>query len=560
MMAPEREIQFKKDLATRFGHLKTERSSWLAIWKEIAEHMRPRGFRELRSDANKGDKKHGKVINFTPLKAARTLASGMMAGISSPSRPWFRLTVGGAPELNESPAVKAWLSESEAALREDIAKSNINKCLQSSYADLGPFGTAPMVVDEDEEDGARGYVVPCGSYVLAVGPRGDVDTLFREVSLTVRQLVKMFGEEKLSESTRKLHTDKQLDARVDVVHAILPNEDYTKGAIGAPGKRWLSCWWEASSGDTVGFLRESGYEERPFMCPRWEVTGEDTYGHGPGFAALGDCKALQLLERRSAQAVDRVVTPPMAAPTAAGTAVIDLVPGKTSFVDGLGVGQALRPAFEVRAEAITIFEAKIQRHELRVREAYFADLWLMLSETTGQMTAREVQERREEKLLQLGTVLETLQDDLFDPLIDRLFAIALRRGRIPPPPEELQGLELKVEYISMMAQAQKLLSVTGIERIATFVANLAGLAPDILDKLDLDQLVDELSDSLGVPPAIIRTDEAVAALRQAREKAQQKAAMAEQAQQAATAAKTLSETDTTSDNGLTEIMRGAGLR
>lgn len=560
MPATEKELQFKRDLAARFTSLKTERSTWLAIWREIAEHMRPRGFREHRSDANKGDKKHGKIINFTPLKAARTLASGMMAGISSPSRPWFRLTVGGAPELAEAPAVKTWLSAAERTLREDIAKSNINKCLQSSYADLGPFGTAPLVVDEDEEDGARGYVVACGSYVLAVGPRGDVDTLFREISLTVRQLVKMFGKDKLSPATLKLFNDKQLDQRIDVVHVIQPNEEYSKGALGAAGKLWSSCWWEANSGDSVGFLRQSGYEEKPFMAPRWEVTGEDTYGHGPGFAALGDCKALQLLEKRSAQATDKVVSPPMSAPTAAGTAVIDLVAGKTSFVDGLGAGQALRPAFEVRAEAITVFEAKIQRHEVRIKEAYFADLWLMLSETTGTMTAREVQERREEKLLQLGTVLETLQDDLFDPLIDRLFAIALRRGRIPPPPEELQGRDLKVEYISMMAQAQKLLSVTGIERIATFAANLATLAPDILDKLDLDQLVDELADSLGVPPAIIRTDEAVEALRAAREKAKQQAAQAEQMTQAATAAKTLSETDTSGDNGLTEIMRAAGVR
>lgn len=560
MPLTEKELQFKKDLVSRFETLKGERSGWLLILREIAEHMRPRGFREIRSDANRGDKKHGKIINFTPLKAARTLASGMMAGISSPSRPWFRLTVGGAPELNESPAVKSWLSTSEAVLREDIAKSNINKCLQSSYADLGPFGTAPMVVDEDEKDGARGYVVPCGSYVLAVGPRGDVDTLFREVSLTVRQLGKMFGEDKLSPAVKKQFEAKEFDVRVDVVHAILPNEDYAVGSLGAAGKPWRSCWWEASGGETVGFLREAGYEEKPFMCPRWEVTGEDTYGHGPGFAALGDCKALQLLEKRSAQAVDKVVSPPMSAPTAAGTAVIDLVAGKTSFVDGLGAGQALRPAFEIRPEAINIFEMKIQRHELRVREAFFADLWLMLSESTGQMTAREVQERREEKLLQLGTVLETLQDDLFDPLIDRLFAIALRRGRIPPPPEELQGIELKVEYISMMAQAQKLLSVTGIERIATFVANLATVSPDMLDKIDTDQLVDELADSLGVPPSIIRTDEAVAALRQAREKAKQQAVMAEQATQAATTAKALSETDTAGENGLTEIMRGAGLR
>lgn len=550
----------KAELRQRFEALKTERASWLTEWRELAEHMRPRAFREFRADANKGDKKHQKIINFTPLKSARTLASGMMAGITSPSRPWFRLTVAGDATLTEAPGVKAWLSDSERVMREDLAKSNIYKALHLVYADLGPFSTSAMLVDEDDEDGARAYVFPLGSYALACSARGDVDTLFREVSLTVLQLVKLFGVEVCSQTVQQAYKDKKYDMRVDVVHAIMPNDAHEPGALGPAGKAWLSYWWEANAGEEVGFLRVGGYEERPLMCPRWEVTGEDTYGHGPGFAALGDCKALQFLERRSAQATDKIVNPPMAAPTAASTAVLDLLPGKVSYVDGLGTGQALRPAVEIDPNVITIFDTKVQRHELRIREAFFADLWLMLSESTGQMTAREVQERREEKLLQLGTVLEALQDELLDPLIDRLFGIALRRGRIPPPPEELSGRQLKVEYISIMAQAQKLLSVTGIERIATFVGNLAALKPEVLDKLDLDQLVDELADSLGVPPAIIRTDEAVEALRQARAQAQQQQAATEQAVQAAQAAKTLSETDTEGTNGLTELLRGAGVR
>ena len=553
-------VELKQQLNARFEALKTEAATWRQEWQEIAEHMRPRAFRRHRAEANKGDKKHQRIINFTPLKSARTLASGMMSGITSPSRPWFRLTVEGAPALNESPAVKAWLSESEAALREDLAKSNVYKALHLVYADLGPFSTSAMLVDEDDEDGARAYVFPVGSYVLACGPRGDVDTLFREVSLTVLQVVKQFGLEACSTNVRNAHRDRRFDERVDVIHAVMPNEERREGALGPEGKVWLSYWWEAAGGTEVGFLRVGGYEERPIMAPRWEVTGEDTYGHGPGFAALGDCKALQYLEKKSAQATDKIVNPPMAAPTSASTAVIDLLPGKVSYVDGLGVGQALRPVMDLNPNALTIFDAKIQRHELRIREAFFADLWLMLSETSGQMTAREVQERREEKLLQLGTVLEALQDELLDPLIDRLFGIALRRGRIPPPPEELQGRPLKVEYVSIMAQAQKLLSVTGIERIATFAGNLAALKPEVLDKLDLDQLIDELADSLGVPPAIIRTDEAVAALRQARAEAQQKQAAAEQGMQAAQAAKTLSETDVEGNNGLTELLRGAGVR
>lgn len=550
----------KAALKKRHEALKMERSSWLARWREIADHLRPGALRDNRGDVNKGDNRHGKIINFTPLEAVRTLASGMMAGVTSPSRPWFRLTIAGETELVQAPGVKEWLSACEKVLREDMARSNFYKELHRLYLDLGPFGTVPLLLDEDTEDGVRAYVVPAGSYCLATSPRGDVDTLFREVSYTVAQLAKDFGLEACSESVQRLHADGQLDVRVEVTHAILPNDTMREGALGPDGKPWLSAWWEAAAPADTGFLRVAGYYERPFMCPRWEQVGEDVYGRGPGFAALGDCKALQLLERRSAQATDKVVSPPMAAPTAAQHQAMSLVPGGVSFVDGLGAGAAVRPAFEVPYQAVEVFEMKVQRHEMRVRKAFFADLWLLLSESTGQMTAREVQERREEKLLQLGTVLEALNDELLDPAVDRFFGIALRQGRLPPPPEELQGRELKTEYISIMAQAQKLLAVTGLERIATFVGNLSSLRPEVLDKLDLDKLVNELADALGVPPGIIRADEAVEALRQARAQQQQQAQQVAAAGEAAKAAKSLGDTDMSGPNGLTELLRAAGVR
>lgn len=548
----------KKQLNARHAALKSERTSWLSEWRDIAQNMRPRAFREHRSEANRGEKKHQAIINSTPLESARTLASGMMAGITSPSRPWFRLTVADT-ELKEQQAVKEWLSQVERVLREVMAKSNLYKGLHLVYADLGPFAVSAMAVEEDDEDEVRCYVFPVGSYCLATSHRGNVDTIFREVSMTVSQLVRLFTLEKCSTRVKGLHESGQLDTRIDVVHCVWPNDGYEKGKLGPAGKKWLSRWWEATSTDEEGWLREGGFDEFPVMAPRWEVVGEDTYGHGPGFAALGDCRALQLLERRSAQAADKVVNPPMSAPVASLGKPISLLPGEVNFVDALGTGQALRPALVIDPRAIEVMQLKIQQHEARIRKAFFADLWLMLSSSDTTMTAREVSERREEKLLQLGTVLEALADELLDPVIDRLFGILLRRGRIPPPPEELQGTELKVEYISIMAQAQKLLSTTGLERIAAFAGNLAQLNPSVMDKVDMDQLVDEYADSLGVAPATVRSDDAVAAMRQQRAKAQAQQQQMEQLAQGAQTAKTLADTSLENGNALSAMLKGVGV-
>jgi hypothetical protein len=549
----------KKRLNEWHTALKSERSSWLETWDSIATHMRPRGFRRDTMDYD-GDEKHQDIINSTPLDSARVLASGMMAGITSPSRPWYRLTMQGEPELSERPAVKRWLSEVERRLRQAMAKSNLYKALFLIYADLGPFGVAAASIEEDVEDGVRVYVFPVGSYCLATSSRGAVDTLFREESMTCKQVVDLFGEENCSKRVQDWNREGKHTQRLDVVHCVWPNDDYKEGAVGTAGKKFLSYWWEASSNEEDGFLRKAGYHEFPIVAPRWETVAADAYGHGPGWAALGDCRALQLYERRSAQAVDKVVNPPMAAPTGAASGVISLLPGEVSFVDALGAGQALRPAVTVDPRAVEVFEMKIQRHEERIRRAFFADLWLMLSQSEGQMTAREVSERREEKLLQLGTVLEALNDELLDPVIDRFFAILLRAGQIPPPPEELQGVELKVEYISIMAQAQKLLSTTGLERISAFVGNLSQLSPSVLDKLDVDQLVDEYADSLGVPPAVVRPDEEVEAMRASRAQQQAQQQALEQATGAADVAKKLGDTSLESGNALSEMLKGVGAR
>lgn len=554
---PDAEQQKRRKLNSRYTALKTARATWLDSWRNIAEHMRPRAYREFRSDASQGGvTKHSKVINFTPLEAARTLASGMMTGITSPARPWFRLAVAGAPDVSQSPGVKAWLAEVEKVQRELLARSNIYNGLHLVYEDLGPFCVSAMLVEPDAEDGARSYVFPVGTYCLAAGPRGNVDTIFREVSLTVAQLAELFTIEKCSEGVRNMHKAGRLDDLINVCHAIYPNPDFKKGMLGPAGKKWCSDWWELEGSVDAGFLRQSGYSAFPVLAPRWTRVGEDVYGSGPGFDALGDCKALQLYEKRSAQAADKIINPPMNAPTSARNSPISLLPGGTNFIDSLGQGQALRPAVEINPVVIDVFDRKIASCERRIRAAFFANLWLLITEGTTQMTATEVDQRREEKLQQLGAVLEALNDELLDPLLDLLYEINLEAGFIPPPPEELAGRDIKPEYISIMAAAQKLLSTTGLERVASYVVNLSQHDPSALDKLDLDRLVDEYAEALGVPPGVIRATGAVKKLRQARAAAQQQQAQAQQAAQAADTAKTLADTNLEEPSALKSMLRG----
>ena len=544
-------------LKRRHSALKTERAAYDPAWKEAAENILPRRARFFTQDANKGGKKESKIYNSKPTSASRTQASGMMASISSPARKWMKITTT-LPELRELAPVKEWLDIVEERVLAAFSKSNIYNCLHNVYADIGTFGTSAMLVEEDPDTIVRAYVFPIGSYCLAQNAKGEVDTIFREFQMTSRQLVDMFGEENCSQSVRDDVNQGRLDKWNDVVLVIQPNGDYQPERIGAAGKEISTCWYEARTpdeGPDAKPLRESGYSERPWMTPRWNVTGEDVWGTGPGTEALADAKMLQLLEKRKMQAFDKVVNPPMRAPTSLMGGRSSLLPGDVTYVDGSSPGQTFSPAMELNPMALPAFRQEIRECEMRIEDAYFASLWLTMQRIdAGKMTATEVTARQQEQMLLLGPVMERLEDELLRPLVERVFAVLTRNRLIPPPPDELEGQELKIDYVSIMAQAQKLLGTANIERFVTFVGHLHAVDQNAIDKLDLDQSIDEYGDAIGVPARIIRSDDKVAAIRQARADAAAQQPQQVDAAAAVQGAKGLSETDTGQDNALTRML------
>lgn len=549
-------LSLKQRLQRRHAGLKSERSSWDVHWRELSDFTQPRRSRFLQTDINRGSEKNERIINSTATWACRILTSGMMAGITSPARDWFRLTTPD-PDLNESGAVKEWLHTVERVMRNAFQRSNIYNSLHVCYQDLAWAGTSALHVEEDVEDGLRSYVLPIGQFCLANSHRLRADTIYREFGMTVSQLVEKFGRERCSPMVQSAYDNFNRDAWIQVVHAIEPNADRAYGKTGARGMAFRSCYYERdTSGDD--FLREGGYEDLPTMCPRWTVTGEDVYGESPAMSVLGDIRALQVLEELGGEAFDKLVNPPMKAPISLMTQAVSLLPGGRTYVDSQNP-DAFSPAIKIDPNAVEVAERKIRQHEYRIKQGLYADLFLAALEAeAGKMTAREVAERHEEKMLQLGPVMERLQDELLDPLIRRTFGILWRGHYLPDPPQELQGLDLKVEYISTMAQAQKLMGSSGVQAVATFVSNLSGVFHDVTDKFDADQAVDEFAGMYGIPPRIIRTDAQVAQVRAARAKQQQQAAQAQQMMAGVEAAKGMSETSLEGDSLLSRAAAALG--
>lgn len=532
----------------RLAELTTERSSFIRHWQDLSDYILPRQARFTVTDRNRGDRRNSKIVDNTATLAVRTLSSGMMSGITSPARPWFQLATPD-PSLNEFTPVKLWLDLVKQRMSTVFLRSNLYTTLPITYADLGVFGTNAFAVLEDDEDVIRCYPFPIGSYAIGTSHRGNTDSVYREYQMTARQLVSQFGIENVSIATKNLYERGNGEAWIDVVHAVEPNPDYDERKAESRYKRFRSCYYEKGA-DGENMLRRSGFDDFPVMAPRWSLTGEDIYGHSPGMDALGDIKALQLEQKRKAQAIDKMVNPPMTAPSSLRNSRASLLPGDVTYVDVQSGQQGFAPAYEINPR-INELMLDIQENQGRIRRAFFEDLFLMIAnDQRSNITAREIQERHEEKLLMLGPVLERLNDELLDPLIDRTFNIMTRMGLIPPPPKELQGMDLSVEYISVMAQAMKLTGITGIERFMAFAGNMAQANPEVMDKIDFDQAIDEYANMVGTPPSLVRDDDTVAQVRKQRAEQQAQMQQAELAAQGAQTVKTLSQTQLNDENAV----------
>ncbi|WP_262017027.1 portal protein [Serratia liquefaciens] len=544
----------KQFLEKQLSQLVTARLSYDSHWKELSDFILPNCGRFLTTDAGR-NKRNTKVVDPTGGLASRTLESGMLSGITSPTRPWFSLNTPNK-QLMDSWPVKMWLSQVVELMNDVMNKSNWYQSLTVLYRYLGTFATGAISILEDDEDVIRTHVLPIGSYYISNSDRLQVDTVFRKFSMTCRQLVAKFGLENVSDSVKSAWDTGAYETWFEVVHAVLPNTNRDTGKLNSKNKRYSSVYYEpGGSGDKL--LSESGFDEMPILVPRWDINGEDAYGSScPGILALGGVKALQLQQKRKDQAIDKLVNPPMMAPSSMKNERLSLLPGDVTYYNGAGDAQGFKPVYEINPRISELLES-IQDGRQLTNECYFVPLFNMFSNiNTRSMPIEAVNEMRDEKMLQIGPVLDRLNDELLDPAIDRIFNIMNRRGMLPPPPEELQGQPLRVEYTSVMAQAQKAVGIGSIERFVGFIGNMAAAGfQQAADKLDVDQAIDEYGDMLGVPTTITKSDEQVQAEREQRAQQQQAAQSLQMGTGAADIAKTLSQAGTGDPNLLTSIQQ-----
>lgn len=549
----------REDIVKRHASLYAESSSFRTRWKDIQTYLMPgSGFFDDYTPGQAIAVDAQTILDSSPSLALRTLAAGLSSGMTPPSRPWVRFGLPD-PDLEKFRPSRLWLQGLEDRFYASMAKSNIYGCMDNLYYECPGFGQGAMIVEKDFNSVMRGRVFTAGEYFYGLGPTGKVDSFGRRFWMTAGQLRQEFGLESLSNETKDLLKDANgTDKWVKVCHLIEPNPKQKVGLLAAANKAYRSVYWEDGRIER-SLLRESGYDQFPVMVPRWKTRDSMAiYGISPAWEMLGDIKMLQELHRKKLLAIDKIIDPPVQIEDNGFDSDPALLPGEVIRYTGNNPNGGARSVYDVRID-LTAVTNEIAQVSQRIDRGFFRDLLMMVSQVQTQgKTAYEISKMYEEKLMVLGPVLESFKDELHDPLVDRWFEIALAAGIIPPPPAELQGMELKVEYISTLAQAQKMIGTAAIQEFYGMHVNICQLYPEARDNVDPDKLESTLHAKMGVPVEVMRDEEEVAAIREGRQQAEEKAAQEQEAAQGLENARSLSDTKVGQGNALDVMLQGMG--
>lgn len=533
------------------NQLDLEFEMWRPHFQLIAQYLLPRRYVWLHNSAapialgaleNKRLTHNEFILDPTATIAARVLAAGLMNGITSPARPWFRINLAGVgkKERRLPREIQMWLENSTERMHMVLAASNFYSALAIYYLELVGFGTANMLCYEDFDQVVRFYNTPMGEYRLIQDNRREVCGMARAFNLKLMQLVEEFGVENLSP---------QLQARVKeggaalletyrIVHLIEKN---TAGEGAFPRQfQYREYFWEAACTDG-SILRVAGYREKSFFASRWECLGNDTYGTSPTMDAIPEIRQLQHQTKTKAVAMDKMVRPPIVADISLQAQPTAFLPGGVSYVPGSSTFGA-KPIFTVNPP-LNDMTMDIMKIQDRIKEIYYNNLFRNVSNLQTVRSAIEIAERKAEDMVLLGSVIERFESEALDPILKRVFAIMLRKDLFLDLPQGLTPDTIEIEYVSILADAQRAAATGPIERYMQVVGNLASIAPDALRIPDFQEMLREYASRLNVPAGVNKPEEQVQAELEAEQEqlAEQQGALV--GSELSNAARNLSQTD-----------------
>ena len=509
----------------RLDKLETDRSTWEDHWQEILDYVMPRKA-DITFIRSRGEKRTEVLFDSTAITANNLLAASLQGTLTSPSLPWFSLKLRD-DDANKVRDIQIWLEDTARRMYAVFNESNFNTEVHEMYLDLCSIGTSAIFVEEANEGFLKGGLhfntLHISEYFIQENVKGTVDTLYRKYKMTARQAVQEFGEKNLGTKIKEALKSKP-DTQFNFIHAVEPTEDYER-AIGKAKTKlpFHSC--HVCFEDKM-VVRTGGYNEFPYLVPRWAKATGEIFGRSPSYNALPDIKTLNKAVEIGLKAWAKAIDPPLLVTDDGVIGRVRMTPAGITVVRS---DTAIKPLQIGSNWQIT----DLKENQLRtaIRQAYYSDQ-LQLQEGP-QMTATEVQVRYELMQRLLGPTLGRFQTEFLNPLIERVFGIMVRSDALMPRPSEMEGRNMDIEYVGPLARSQRMEEAIAVERLYQLAMQVVQVDPTVMDVIDHEQAIRMRATLLGVPKTVLRGEDEVAEIREQRAAAQQQAQEQAMAQQQA---------------------------
>lgn len=557
----------------RIQQLRTWRWSWWTYWGALAEFFSPRRWKfwPTANKTTRGNPINDQIIDSTGLQALNTCAGGMWSGLTNPNMPWFKMGIA-LKWVKPDAAATQWLESTENKMNAILApgQSNFYDIMRQVFSDVALFGTSPVLIYEDYEDVVRFYLPCAGEYFLGVGSRLTHNTFAREFTYTCGQIIEEFGLDVCPVAVQRAWQNDQFDTEFVIYHLIEPNYPVLDKKTGRAMDSMISdeftfrevYWVKGQKGSAP--LSSRGFRSLPFGVFMWSQVSNDPYGRSPCMDCLGDNKQIQLETRRKAEFIEKGVRPPMGASVALKNEPASIQPAHITYMPtGTQGKEGFWPLFEPNPAWLTGLTADIELVSKRLEKALFVDVFMAITQMAGVQPRNELEltQRNLERLQSLGPIITGVEGTLAT-IIQRVLDIMMRRGLIDPLPQSLRGVPLKINFVSLMRQAQRAAEAVAMKDVMATAGGLqqaaqaAGL-PSPLRILNLDQSMREYADISGYPISCLFTQDQVEANDKAHAQAMAQAQAPQNIMAAVQAAKGLSETSTGPGTALSAVTGGA---
>lgn len=500
------------------------------VWKDCYDLSMPARAHGLLSEiitATDAQQRKAIIYDATAPDSVRVGVATVMGGMVPSNAQWFYLDIG-----NESDAEQIWLDEAAKFIWENIHAGNFDAEAFDAMLDVWIAGWHVLYCDEPEEGGFYFETWPVGECRIASSRTGGlIDTVYRDYTLTVSQVVTEFGLDNVSEKVRQLWTAEKYDEKVKILHAIEPREVYKDGAKLGKNMKFSSCHMEVES-HTI--LREGGYHEFPCMAPRWSRLPNSAYATGPMSDALPDVRTLNEVTKWTLMGAETTLAPPMIAEDDGVLNPRNIKMGPRKIIVANSV-DSMKPL--ITGARVDFGMMTRENLQATIRKILMAD---QLPPVEGQSkTAYEWSVRVAMLRQMLGPMFGRFQAEFLQPLVERCFGIAWRANMrsnfqlMGRPPETLLDRNFTVRYLSPLARAQREEEIASLDR---FEADL-GMSVQATGKAEMLDLYDWhegkrlKSRMLGVPQKLIRDAKQMEKIQEDKAQAQQQAAQQAMAMQ-----------------------------